>query len=138
VPYKLFISTVRDGLEPLSGKITGEYRPGFRKARSTTDQIFTVIQILQKCLEINIGAVQILNDFQHVYDSTDRTVTGYIMKEFRIPGKLVTLVELTMHNTLVCVKVQREMGNFFEVKQGLKQGDGLAPLLFNLALEHVI
>jgi hypothetical protein len=31
-----------------------------------------------------------------------------------------------------------EIGSFFQVKQGLKQGDGLAPLLFSLVLEYVI
>jgi hypothetical protein len=36
------------------------------------------------------------------------------------------------------VKVQTELTDTFEIRQGLKQGDGLAPVLFNLALEYVI
>jgi hypothetical protein len=31
-----------------------------------------------------------------------------------------------------------ELGSFFQAKQGLKQVDGLATLLFNLVLEYVI
>jgi hypothetical protein len=89
-------------------------------------------------LERNTDVVQNFTDFQQAYDSIDRTVIGYIRREFKIPGKLVGLVELIMQNTLACFKIQTEKGNFFEVTQGLKQGHGLAPLLFNLALEHAI
>jgi hypothetical protein len=35
-------------------------------------------------------------------------------------------------NTLACVKIQRELENFFEVKKGLKQGDGLAHFFLTL------
>jgi hypothetical protein len=36
------------------------------------------------------------------------------------------------------VKVQTGLTDTFEIRQGLKQGDGLAPMLFNLALVYVI
>jgi hypothetical protein len=31
------------------------------------------------------------------------------------------------------VKIQNNLTDHFEVKRGLKKGDGLAPLLFNMA-----
>lgn len=43
-----------------------------------------------------------------------------------------------MYNMLGQVKVGGEFGLAFEVLQGLKQGDGLAPILFTLALESVV
>jgi hypothetical protein len=81
---------------------------------------------------------QILIDFQQVYDSVDRTMIGYIMREFGIPEKLVRLAELTSENIKSCIKIRMEIGCFFQAKQGLKQVDGLATLLFNLVLEYVI
>jgi hypothetical protein len=42
-----------------------------------------------------------------------------------------------MTGTEAQVKVQTELTDTFEIRQGLKQGDGLAPMLFNLALEYV-
>jgi hypothetical protein len=43
-----------------------------------------------------------------------------------------------MTHTEVQVKVQTDLTTTFKIKQGLKQGDGLAPMLFNLALEYAI
>jgi hypothetical protein len=60
------------------------------------------------------------------------------MNCFGIPTKLVKLVSATMEGTKACVKIQNDLTDHSEVKRGLKQGDGLAPLLFNIVLEYVI
>ena len=52
------------------------------------------------------------------------------MREFGIPGTLVSVVKLTVQNTLTCDKIQTELGHFFEVNHGLKQGDGDGPHSF--------
>jgi hypothetical protein len=36
------------------------------------------------------------------------------------------------------VKIQAQLKEPFKIRQGLKQGDGLAPSLFNVALEYAI
>lgn len=43
-----------------------------------------------------------------------------------------------MQNTKDRVKVDGQLSEEFEVHTGLKQGDGLAPMLFNLTLEYVM
>jgi hypothetical protein len=59
------------------------------------------------------------------------------MYEFGITPKSVRLVRATMTHTDAQVKVQTVMTTF-KIEQGLKQGDGLAPTIFNLAVEYVI
>jgi hypothetical protein len=60
------------------------------------DQIFTVKQILEKCSKRNIDMVQIFTDFQQAYDSIDTAAIEHINREFRIPEKLLGLVEFIM------------------------------------------
>lgn len=50
------------------------------------------------------------------------------MKELGFETKLIRLVKC-------CVKVQNDLSDVFAVMEGLKQGDALSCLLFNLALE---
>jgi hypothetical protein len=77
-------------------------------------------------------------DFKQPYDSTQRKMLYTIMYEFGLPPQLVRMVRATMTGTEAQVKVQTELTDTFDIRQGLKQGDGLTPMLFNLALEYVI
>jgi len=60
------------------------------------------------------------------------------MLEFGIPPKLVRLTKATMEGTTAKVKVQNELSESFHIQNGLRQGDALACILFNIALEKII
>jgi hypothetical protein len=49
--HKVFANILCNRLEPITGRIIGEYQAGFRPGRSTIDQVFTVKQTLEKCWE---------------------------------------------------------------------------------------
>lgn len=50
--------------------------------------------------------------------------------------KLVTLVKTTIENTFCQVRIHGELIEDFAVNRGLKQGDRLVPMLFNLAPDY--
>ena len=49
--------------------------------------------------------------------------------------KLARLIEMCLNE--ICSRVHR-LSDMFRMKNGLKQGDALTPLLFSLALEYAI
>jgi hypothetical protein len=105
-----------------------EYQVRFWKGISTMDYIFTMKQISIKLWECYVDLFQTFIDFWQAYDHTDRES----MPHFHIPVKIIRLVKLTMINTESQVRVQIELTDSITTDQGLKQRDGLAPLLFNL------
>lgn len=52
--YKVLSRILFRRLTPLTNEFVGSYQAGFADGRSTTDQIFTLRQILQKCREYQI------------------------------------------------------------------------------------
>jgi sorting nexin-29 len=52
--------------------------------------------------------------------------------------KLVRLVKMCLNETYSRVQVGKYLSDTFLIKNGLKQGDALSPLLFNFALEYAI
>jgi len=60
------------------------------------------------------------------------------MAHFGIPNKLIKLTKATMKNSVSYVKIGTIMTDGFKVGTGLKQGNALAPTLFNIALEYAI
>ena len=56
----------------------------------------------------------------------------------RIPIKLVRLVKMTLMSTNNKVKIQGTLSPSFETTVGLRRGDSLSTLLFNLCMEKII
>ena len=83
---------------------------------------------------------QLFIDFEKAYDSVRREVLYNILIEFGIPRKLVRLIKMCLTETYNYsrVRVGRKLSDRFPIRNGLKQGDALSPLLFNFALEYVI
>jgi hypothetical protein len=52
--------------------------------------------------------------------------------------KLVRLIRISLNKTYTKVRIGKQLSDIFPIQNGLKQGDALSPLLFNLALEYAI
>lgn len=138
VAYKLLSNILYGRLLPYTEKLLGEYQCGFRPGKSTTDQIFILRQILEKGLEFNIDTVHMFIDFKSAYDSIIRVKLYEALYSLEIPRKLIDLVMMTMKNVRCRIKIQNNISESLEVRNGLRQGDALACLLFNICLEKAV
>ena len=77
-------------------------------------------------------------DFSKVNDLVRKEVLCIILIEFGIPMKLVGVIKMSLNETYSRVWVGNRLSDMFPVKNGLKQGDALLPLLFNFAVEYAI
>ena len=78
---------------------------------------------------------QLFIDFKKVYDSVRREVLYNILTEFGIPMRMVSLIRMCLNKTYSRVRVGKHLSDMFPIKNGLKGGNALSPLLFNFALE---
>jgi hypothetical protein len=115
-------------------EIIGDHQSGFRRNRSTTDQIFCIRQILEKKWEYNETVHQLFLDFKKAYDSVRREVLYNILIEFGVPMKLVRLIKMCLNETYSKVRIGKHLSDSFPIQNGIKQGDVLSSLLFNFAL----
>ena len=121
-------------LTPYAKEIIGDHQCGFRRNRSTIDHIFCIRQIIEKKWEYNEEVHQLFLDFKKAYDSVRREVLYKILIEFGIPKKLVRLIRMSLTERYSRVRVGKNVSDRFLIRNGLKQGDALSPLLFNFAL----
>jgi sorting nexin-29 len=135
VCYKMLTNTLHKRLEPYSEEILGDYQCGFRRGRSTTGQLFTLRLELEKAYEFGIDLHSLFIDFKQAYDTVNRTYLFEALKEFGINNKLVNLIKMTLIYTNCRVKIQGKLSSIFKVKVGLRQGDALSTILFNIVLE---
>jgi len=91
--------------------------------------------MLENKWEYNKALHQFFIDFKKAYDSVRREVLCNILIEFGIPMKLVRLINVCLTEMYSRVWVGKILSDIFPIKNGLKQGDALLPLLFNFALD---
>ena len=94
--------------------------------------------MLEKKWEYNKGVYQLFIDFKKAFDSVRREVLYNILMEFGIPKKLIRLIKMFLTETFSRVRVGKNLSDMFPIRNGLKQGDALSPLLFNFALVFTI
>jgi len=116
----------------------GNYQSGFRKNKSTTDHIFVIRQIMKKSYEFAKDLHMVFIDYKQAYDSIDRERLWKILKNVGLQTKLINMIKLCNTNTSSRVKVNNEISSSFTIISGLKQGDAMSPVLYNMALESVI
>ncbi|KAJ4433571.1 hypothetical protein ANN_15880 [Periplaneta americana] len=125
-------------LTPHVDEIIGDHQCGFRRNRSTIDQIFCIRQIMEKKWEYKGTVHQLFIDLKKAYDSVKREVLYDILIEFGIPKKLVRLIKMCLSETYSRVRIGQFLSDAFPIQCELKHGDALSPLLFNFALENAI
>ncbi|KAL4113922.1 hypothetical protein QTP88_017474 [Uroleucon formosanum] len=138
VGYKVLLSPLLGRLQKYAEEIIDSYQCGFRKGKSTTDHIFAIRQILEKHHEYNKDIHLVFVDFKQAYDNINCNKLWTALKKFGIPEKLVRLIKMCNSNTQNVFRIMGEISEPFIVKNGLRQGDALSPVLLNLALEEII
>ncbi|KAJ4446721.1 hypothetical protein ANN_13418 [Periplaneta americana] len=136
--YKILSNILLRRLTPYIDEIIGDHQCGFRRNRSTIDQIFCIRQIMEKKWEYKGTVHQLFIDFKKACDSVKREVLYDILIQFGIPKKLVRLIKMCLSEKCSRVRIGQFLSDTFPIHCGLKQVDALSPLLFNFALEYAI
>jgi len=102
---------------------------GFRKDRSTTQQILMQRLQAEKAKSKGMKIYNCFVDFQNTFDSLDQQSTWAIMKSYGIEKKLVKILQLRNTNAKAAVRIRGELGEWFNITRGTRQGDNVSPKL---------
>jgi hypothetical protein len=94
--------------------------------------------MIEKTYEFHIDIHQLFIDYKQAYDSINCQQMYKIMKELGIPEKLINLIKMTLRKILNKVQISGKLSDSFETTCGLRQGNALSTVLFNIMLEKVI
>jgi sorting nexin-29 len=93
---------------------------------------------LEKTREYNISTFHLFIDFKAAYDRIRREKLFVAMEKFEVPRKLINLMKITLMRVRCRVKIQNSVSEPFTSERGLRQGDALVCMLFNIVLEKAI
>jgi hypothetical protein len=115
---KVFAKILYDRLLPHANAAVQHYQAGFQSGKSTTDQLFALRQILEKCNEFKITTHHLFIDFKAAYDTIIRNEVYVGISELNFPTKLIRLTKATLTTVTCCVKIHNDCSESFETQKG--------------------
>jgi hypothetical protein len=138
VTGKIFSRIILNRIQNLIDKQLLEQQAGFRRNKSTIDQIFTLKLIMEKSQEYNKPLFLCFIDIQKAYDSVDRNFLWKVCRCYGTSDKLIRLLKLLHSKTKARVRINGELSESFEMETGVMQGEIISPMLFNIFFDNVI
>lgn len=113
--------------------LIGQHQAGFRKNRSTTDNILRLSEHMHKHFhnkkELTLA---IFFDIEKAFDRLWHNGLIYKLKDprFQLPHSTINLIHNFLHNREIKIKVSTTISTPFSPEAGVPQGAVLSPLLF--------
>jgi len=131
---RMMIERMKNGVD----KRLRKEQAGFRPRRSTTEQIFTLRNILEQTSEWRSSLYIHFVDFEKAFDSVHRESLWKIMRSYGIPEKMVrTIVDI--YKDFECAVIdESETSEWFTIRSGVKQGCVMSGFLFLLIIDWIM
>ena len=128
VPSKILCRIILDRMQETVDKKLRKEQAGFRKDKSCTDHIATLMIIAEQCIECSLYINFV--DFEKAFDSIDRTVLWKLLRHYGLPKQFVTLIKSMHEDFTGHVIFNGQVSEGFQIGTGVRQGCLLSPLLF--------
>ena len=135
IPGKVFNRIILERIKNATDPRLRDEQAGFRKNRSTTDQIASLRIIVEQSLEWNSQLIVNFLDYEKAFDSIDRATLWKLLRHHGIPQKLVNLIKSMYEGTSCRVVHDGQLTDSFNIGTGVRQGCLLSPFLFILVID---
>ncbi|XP_017668058.1 PREDICTED: uncharacterized protein LOC108496141, partial [Lepidothrix coronata] len=119
-------------LPAIAEGILPESQCGFRANRSTTDMVFVLRQLQEKCREQNKGLYVTFVDLTKAFDTVSRKGLWQILEGLGCPPKFLKMIISLHEDQHGQVRYGNALSEPFLITNGVKQGCVLAPTLFTV------
>jgi hypothetical protein len=133
--YKWVTKVLTIRLEKIVDKLILANQTTFMKGRNIMTGIMTLHEILHETKRSGVVGIVLKLDFEKAYD---KVCWDFLFANLSIRGfndKWCTWIKQVVSAGTVCVKINNKMGPYFVSHKGVRQGDPLSPILFNLVAD---
>ncbi len=135
VSFKIITKVLMNRITEIMTYIISKNQTAFLKNRFIMEGVLILHEILNSLHQKKQSGVLFKVDFEKAYDKVDWVFIYRMLKAKEFPDQWCDWVMKVIMGGKVAVQVNDQVGPYFKTHKGLRQGDPLSPLLFNLAAE---
>ena len=137
-PSKVMLQIILQRLKLQIEPILAEEQAGFRKSRSTAEQVTNLRILIEKHRNHDMHLYHSFINFKKAFDRIWHEALRLTLKKQNIHSNLVHLIGSLYENTSCGVLVDSKIDDWFHTTVGVRQGCLLSPCLFNIFLEQIM
>lgn len=111
---------------------------GFCSNRGTPTAGLEAKLLMQFCMQQSIPLFQVFLDLTKAYDTLDRTRTMAILQAYGVGPSTRRLIGIIWDGDTLIPKSGGFYGTPFHAERGVRQGDVLSPMIFNIVIDCVL
>ncbi|XP_057428588.1 uncharacterized protein LOC130722016 [Lotus japonicus] len=132
--YKLLAKVLANRLSEIMPSVLTQNQFAFTKGRQIVDCCFIANEVVDTMRRNEGGGLLMKLDFAKAYDNVEWGFLLDMMKEMGFGEKWRIWMHSCVSTATLAVLVNGSPTDFFQIQKGLRQGDPLSPLLFNLCV----
>lgn len=136
--YKIYGKILNQRLQAIADVVISEEQSGFRKGRSSSDNIFIMRQIIEKRREFGLETHLAFIDYEKAFDKVKRPLLWKILEIRGFPKHLISAVKSLYVNTKIVISSGFKVSEAILTNLGVRQGCSLSPTLFNLYIDDLV
>ncbi|RXW13780.1 hypothetical protein EST38_g12074 [Candolleomyces aberdarensis] len=135
--YKTFTKALTIKLAPTALKIIHPDQAGFLKGRRIDDHTELIKLMIRWCEAEDENGLLVFLDQEKAYDKITHEFLNRSLQAFEIPDSFRNTIMGLYKNAFTTVIINGVKSEAFKITRGVRQGDPLSCLLFNLAIESL-
>ena len=111
---------------------------GFSINRGTSTASLEAKLLMQFCVQQSLPLFQVFIDLTKAYDTLDRVRTMDILQAYGVGPRIRRLITAIWDGDTLIPKSGGFYGESFHAERGVRQGDVLSPIIFNIVIDCVL
>jgi hypothetical protein len=133
--FKIFSKLLNNRMIKVADRLVASNQTAFIKGRFILESVVAAHEIIHEVHKQKEEGAVLKLDYEKAYDKVSWSFLKEMLVSRGFGMKWRGWLQQAVRGSSICIRINDENSNYFKPGKGLRQGDPLSPLLFNLVVD---